>query len=175
MPMTPYHLGPNAFFGLLFRRWIDLPVFVVAGLIVDFEVLVIEYYYRGQSVPRYGHTLVVAAAEGVVLAILMFPLKGPCLRILGKLGLPYRTGIVKMVASGILGACFHVLIDGLYRRGVGIFWPLKIDNPLCRHGRSDVETLCSVLSIAAFMLFALIVALRSRTKHAARRIDADGD
>ena len=42
MPFTPYHFGPSGFVGLVFGKWIDLPVFVLANVIVDVEVLVVQ-------------------------------------------------------------------------------------------------------------------------------------
>lgn len=162
MPITPFHLGPNTFLGLIFRKWIDLPVFVAAGLVIDLEVVFIELFLEGQYIARYGHTLVVAGAGGAALAVLMWPLKKPCLRIMEKLSLPYETSLVKMVISGILGAWVHVVVDGFYRTGVGIFWPLEIENPLCLYGRSDVERLCIVLLAAALMLFIITSPSRRR-------------
>ena len=41
MPFTPYPFGPSGFAGLVFGKWIDLPVIVLANVIVDVEVLVI--------------------------------------------------------------------------------------------------------------------------------------
>ena len=42
MPFTPYHVGPSGFVGLVFGKWIDLPVFVLANVIVDVEVLAVQ-------------------------------------------------------------------------------------------------------------------------------------
>ena len=39
MPFTPYHFGPSGFVGLLFRRWLDVPVFIAANVLVDIEVI----------------------------------------------------------------------------------------------------------------------------------------
>ena len=41
MPFTPYHFGPSGFFGLALKKWIDLPVFLLANVIIDVEVLLI--------------------------------------------------------------------------------------------------------------------------------------
>ena len=39
MPFTPYHFGPSGFAGLLFRRWVNVPVFIAANVLIDIEVL----------------------------------------------------------------------------------------------------------------------------------------
>lgn len=158
MPLTPYHLGPNSFIGLLFKRWLDPPVFVTAGLIVDVEVLFIEQFQSGEPVPRYAHTLLVSAAIGLGLAIVMVPFRRPAMRLMSMIGLPYETGFVKMALSGVLGAWLHVVVDGFYRTGVGIFWPLEITNPLCRFDRNETETLCVLLFVAALCVYAVLAA-----------------
>jgi len=52
MPFTPYHFGPSGFWGLAFRKWLDLPVFVLANVIVDIEVLVIWFFGLGWPLPN---------------------------------------------------------------------------------------------------------------------------
>ena len=34
MPFTPYHFGSSGFVGLAFRKWLDVPIFVLANVIV---------------------------------------------------------------------------------------------------------------------------------------------
>ena len=40
MPFTPYHFGPSGFIGLLFRKWLDVPVIVATNVLIDIEVIV---------------------------------------------------------------------------------------------------------------------------------------
>jgi len=164
MPLTPYHLGPNSLVGLLFKRWLDLPVFVAAGFVVDVEVLFIEKFHQGEYIPRYAHTLLVSAAIGVGLAVLMVPFKKPCMAVMKKIGLPYRSGFVTMVLSGVLGAWLHVIVDGFYRTGVGIFWPLDMTNPFCRYSRKETEHLCVLALAAAVCVYLILAARRSKKK-----------
>ncbi|MHC4299546.1 MAG: hypothetical protein ACYS7Y_19890 [Planctomycetota bacterium] len=35
MPFTPYHFGPSGCVGLILRKWIDVPVFVLTNVIID--------------------------------------------------------------------------------------------------------------------------------------------
>ena len=66
MPITPYHFGPAGLLGYIFRRWIDLPVFVLANVIVDIEVLLVSLMQFGRPFHRYGHTFIIGAAVGAV-------------------------------------------------------------------------------------------------------------
>ena len=75
MPFTPYHFGPSGFVGLVFRKWIDVPVFVLANVIVDIEVLVIMLFNLGWPRHRYCHTLLIGAAVGALWGVAAYPLR----------------------------------------------------------------------------------------------------
>ncbi len=125
MPFTPYHFGPSGFIGLVFRRWIDLPVFVLANVIVDVEVLVILIFQLDYPKHRYCHTLLVGAVVGALWGLSAYPLRGLFTKAMNRLRLPYRTSLLKMIVSGILGVWFHVLIDSLCHHDVLMFWPSR--------------------------------------------------
>lgn len=164
MPYTPLHFGPSGFIGLLFRRWLDLPVFLLANIIIDLEVWVAAYMKVGPLSIRYGHTLLIATAAGLLWGAAAYPLKKPFRWAMGRLRLPYETSFTKMILSGMLGAWVHILVDGLYRSNVVLFWPSRIRNPLCRYDKTEVETFCIVLGVAAFALYGIIRHSRTAKK-----------
>ena len=125
MPVTPYHFGPSGFLGLLFRKWIDIPVFILANVIVDVEVLVGVVLGFGKPIHRYSHTLLIGAAVGALWGVAAYPLRSVFKKIMQIFRLPYQTSLRKMVISGILGAWLHVVIDGFYHFDVHVFWPNK--------------------------------------------------
>jgi membrane-bound metal-dependent hydrolase YbcI (DUF457 family) len=153
MPFTPYHFGPSGFLGLTFRKWLDIPVFVLANVIVDLEVL----FNRHWPVHRYFHTLLIGAAVGAIWGIAAYPLRHIFGKIMRIIRIPYQTGLRKMVVSGILGVWLHVVIDAIYHCDVKVFWPSNA-NPLSglmTHGQ--VKILCIVSFFAAVLLYALIL------------------
>src|SRR4030042_3204640 len=84
MPFTPYHFGPSGFLGLAFRKWLDVPVFVLANVIVDIEVLVIKLL--GVEWPhRYVHTLLLGALAGALWGIAAYQLRHPFEKIMQML------------------------------------------------------------------------------------------
>ena len=153
MAFAPLHLGPNGFLGLILIRRIDLPVFLLAGVMVDVEVIIYRAMGIGPGQPRYGHTLLAGAAVGVLCALMAYPLEGLSARVMGLFRLPYEARFTRMLWSGIAGAWLHILVDGLYRSDVVLFWPFRIGNPLCRFGKSGVEQACLFLCIAAPLLY----------------------
>ena len=93
MPFTPYHFGPSGFVALALRKWIDIPVFVLANVVVDVEVLVIAYLRLGRPIHRYCHTLAIGAVVGAAWGILAyFLLRRLFQLIMNLLAIRYRPG-----------------------------------------------------------------------------------
>ncbi|MFZ8912299.1 MAG: hypothetical protein ACO21J_04350 [Anaerohalosphaeraceae bacterium] len=152
MPFTPYHFGPSGFVGLLCRRWLDVPVFVAANILIDIEVIAdsgFPWYPDGQS-PGWWfngfspgwpvhqiwhfHTLLIGGLVGAVFGLLIYyikPFRWCCEKSMSLIGLPGRPTLLSMVLAGLLGACLHVIIDSFYHYDVQIFWPHK-DNTVFR-------------------------------------------
>lgn len=166
MPFTPYHFGPSGFIGLVFGKWIDLPVFVLANVIVDVEVLIIWGFGLGWPVHRYCHTLLFGAVIGALWGIAAYPLRHFFKRIMRVFYIPYKTNLRKMIISGILGIWLHVLIDGTYRSDVRMFWPVSkmgLWQMLHEHTtKRQIETVCMLFFIAAFVVYILAVTVFRR-------------
>ncbi len=159
MPFTPYHFGPSGFIGLIFRKWIDIPVFLLANVIVDLEVLAINFLGAGWPIHRYIHTLLIGAAAGIIWALSAWPLRNGFKKIMRLLRIPYQTSLCKMTISGILGVWLHVIIDSIYHPDVHLFWPYK-SIPLWRIiTGQQLEFLCLVAIIPALILYSLTVFL----------------
>ncbi|RQW04309.1 hypothetical protein EH223_07695 [candidate division KSB1 bacterium] len=136
MPFTPYHFGPSGFVGLLFRRWIDVPVFVAANVLIDLEVLADSRLAPGWPVHQlwHFHTLLIGGLAGAVFGALIYyikPLRWGSEKSMALIGLPGRATLLSMVLAGLLGAWLHVLIDSVYHYDVQIFWPHQ-DNTVFR-------------------------------------------
>jgi len=166
MPFTPYHFGPSGFVGLVFGKWIDLPVFVLANVIVDVEVLVVGLFGLGSPIHRYCHTLLIGAVVGALWGIAAYPLRHVFQSMMRVFYIPYKTSLLKMVISGILGIWLHVSIDAAYHSDVKIFWPSKklwLWQMIRGHITEEkMETICMLFFIAAFVLYILAVTVFRR-------------
>jgi len=157
LPFTPYHFGPSGFVALTLRRWIDIPVFILANVIVDIEVLVIGLLGLGWPCHRYCHTLLFGTVAGAVWGALAYRAKPALAWAMQQLRIPYKTNFWKMVASGILGVWLHVFLDAIYHGDVRIFWPSRAI-PLFRLiSRGQVKAICVTLFVAAVILYAIAV------------------
>jgi hypothetical protein len=135
MPYTPYHFGPSGLVGLAFRRWIDAPVFALANVAIDCEVVLDWIFEPGWPVHQtaHFHTLIGGALFGAVYGLAMYrfrPLRAFCEKSMEWFGLPYRAILSKMILAGILGVWFHIAVDCIHHEDVQIFWPFRMDNPV---------------------------------------------
>ncbi|MCD4830709.1 MAG: metal-dependent hydrolase [Anaerohalosphaeraceae bacterium] len=142
---------------MLLRKWLDLPVFLLANVAVDIEVLVINRMRMGWPHHRYCHTLLIGTAIGIACGLICYS-KKPLLRWLMKTArIPYETSLLKMLISGILGVWFHVLIDGIYHYDVKMFWPIT-KNPLWNIlSQPQIRLICllSFIPLAITYIFAV--------------------
>jgi hypothetical protein len=154
MPLPIYHLGPSAFFGLTLRKWLDVPVFILANVVVDIEVLFIRLSGSGGPFHRYTHTLLLGAIAGAVWGIAAYPLRHIFEKIMRMLLIPYQTGLRKMILSGILGVWLHVVIDAVYHWDVRIFWPSNVKPLWNLINQKQVEIVCIGFLVAAAIAYA---------------------
>jgi membrane-bound metal-dependent hydrolase YbcI (DUF457 family) len=166
MPYTPYHFGPSGFISLALRKWLDIPVFVLANVIVDLEVLVINFLGAGWPFHRYIHTLLIGAAAGIIWALAAYPLRNLFKQLMQLLRIPYKTNLWKMLVSGVLGVWLHVVIDAIYHPDVRLFWPgPSRARPLYRLiTTQQLQTICLVFFIAAVIPYAIAVLSYSKRK-----------
>jgi membrane-bound metal-dependent hydrolase YbcI (DUF457 family) len=160
MPVTPYHFGPSGFVGLLFKRWIDFPVFVLANVVIDMEVATVWLLRLGYPTHRYCHTLIVGGAVGALWGLAAYPLRGLWSRIMSAYHLPYQPRIGRMVLSGILGAWAHVLVDGTQHADMKLFWPVstyslvRVSRPWVMNHR--LEHICVLFFLLTLALYAFV-------------------
>ena len=169
MPFTPYHFGPSGFVGLLLRRWIDVPTFILANVAVDVEVLVINLCNLSWPYHRYCHTLLIGTAVGIACGAICYFFKPLFQWAMRTAWISYKTGLLKMLISGILGVWFHVLIDGIYHYDVKMLWPIK-KNPLWNIITKDqVELICLLCFIPLAIIY--ILAVRSFNRKRSGKIN----
>ena len=152
--------------GLVFRKWFDIPVFVLANVVVDVEVLVIWFFDLGWPRHRYCHTLLIGAAVGAAWGLAAYPLRHLFKWLMQIFRLPYQTSFWKMIVSGILGVWCHVIVDAIYHQDVRLFWPSKITPLYGLISRQQVETACVIFFILAIILYAIAAVSYAKRKSA---------
>lgn len=159
MPVTPYHFGPSGFLGLVFRKYIDLPVFLLANIVVDLEVL----YWQHGSVHRAVHTLLTGAVAGIIWGLVAYSLRNIFAKLMQKIHLPYETSLLKMILSGIFGIWLHILIDAPYNWDIKLFWPSRITPLYGLMSKRNMEVVCVIFWILAIIAY-IIIARKEKTR-----------
>jgi hypothetical protein len=118
MPFTPFHFGPAIGFGLPLRKYLHVPTFLVANVIVDVEPLLVLILGLNYPLHGYLHTFIFASLTGLALGYVMFSFDRLLHHIYKtiKLVVENHQSLKSYIASGVIGAIFHVLLDSpLYR------------------------------------------------------------
>jgi membrane-bound metal-dependent hydrolase YbcI (DUF457 family) len=170
MPFTPYHFGPSGFIALALRKHLDIPVFVLANVIVDVEVLVINLLELGRPMHRYIHTLLLGAAAGAIWAIAAYPMRHFFNKIMQIIRIPYQTNFRKMAISGVLGVWLHVVIDAVYHWDVPLLWPSKARPLWHLVSQGQVKNLCIASWVAAGILYVIIVHSHKKQNNAEKAL-----
>jgi hypothetical protein len=163
MPVTPFHFGPSALISLTLKRWIDISVFVLANVVIDFEPLAVMVFRLDYPLHGYFHTCLIGGMLGLLWGLIAYPLK-PIWRFLMELvGLSYQPTLAKMMISGMLGIWLHVIIDSFLYQEMNPFFPVR-GNPLHIAFRySRVYSVCEASLIAAVVIYSWL-ALRELIK-----------
>ena len=160
-----YHFGPAGFIGLVFKKWVDLPVFLLANVAVDIEVLIIYFLGLGWPHHRFCHTFIGGTFVGVALAIACLPMRGVFKKVMGVFRLTYDTTFAKMLIWSILGVWFHILIDSFDHWDVKPFWPYS-KNPFWNIiSDSHIKIICLLSWAAAVAILAIHYFRRQNTEH----------
>ncbi len=157
MPFTPLHFGPHACVALPLRRYVDLPVFLLANVVVDIEPLLVLTFNLSYPLHGYCHTLLIGGLLGFLLATIAFPFRGVLRAAMRRARLPYEPSFMKMAIAGVAGAWLHVLFDATIYHEIDLFWPIY-GNPL--YGLSSYQALsrlCLACFIPAFAIYVFIV------------------
>ncbi len=155
MPFTPFHFGPALGLGLPLRRYLHVPTFLVASVIVDVEPLLV--LVLGLSYPLHGylHTFLFASLTGLVLGYVMFSLDGFLSPVFRALRLVAEGGQDRsaFMVTGVLGAAFHVLLDSPLYGDIRPFYPFT-QNPFYNPGLSmEVYSFCVWTGIVGVVYF----------------------
>jgi len=166
MPITPYHFGPNAFFAFLFRKWIDIPVFILANVIIDVEVLFAASWPQHRY--WHWHSLFIGTVVGIIWGLSAYPLRNLLKKSMKLLRIPYDTNLKKMVISGVLGIWMHVIFDSIYHYDVQPFWPYP-KNPLWKLGKLRVthdqtKMICGLFMVGAILIYVSILKIYAKKK-----------
>jgi hypothetical protein len=152
MPFTPFHFGPSALISLPLKRWLDIPVFVLANVVIDFEPFSVMFFQLNYPLHGYCHTFLIGGLLGLLWGLVAYPLRPIWRFFMGIFGLSYQPTLLKMMISGMLGIWLHVFIDSFLYPEMNPFFPMS-GNPLhISFHYSRVYSVCEASLIAAVVI-----------------------
>jgi hypothetical protein len=171
MPFTPFHFGPGLFFGIPLRKYIHVPTFIFANVLLDIEPLIV--LITGINCPLHGylHTFAAAIGVGALFGLGVFVIERSMRPIYVKLLLDpdIKFSKLQFVTAGVLATLLHVLLDSPLYSDIKPFFPLSA-NPLYGAAYSIEIYLLSIwmgIFGIAFYIVLLIVSgyKKRRTNH----------
>ena len=156
MPFTPFHFGPSALVSLPLRKYIDVPVFVLANVAIDFEPLVVMVFDLNYRAHEHFHNFLFGALVGILWGVIAYFGRGILKRIMRMIKLPYTPSFRKMLISAVLGVWFHVATDSIAHSDVKLFYPLDFDPMIGIMSRSMLYLVCLLSFIPAIMMVYVI-------------------
>ncbi|MBI5189362.1 MAG: hydrolase [Nitrospirae bacterium] len=155
MPFTPFHFGPAACLSLPLRKRIDVPVFILANVVVDLEPLTVMTFGLDYPLHGYVHTLMFGGLIGALFGAGAFSLRTQLIKLMGLFALPYRPSIGGMILSGVLGIWFHILLDSPLYADIRPLYPLTYNPVYGLVSGSTVYVFCAVSFVPAIMIYLL--------------------
>lgn len=158
MPFTPLHLGPALAFGLPFRKYIHVPTFILANIILDVEPLLVLVLDVRYPLHGYAHTFLVAFPIGIILALAVYTLRKLLEGIFKALKLvTCEHGLASYIIAGVSGALLHVLVDAPLYHDIKPLYPLNV-NPLYNPElASPIHNLCKLLLVAGLAVYVVLL------------------
>ncbi|OPX99403.1 MAG: hypothetical protein A4E62_00162 [Syntrophorhabdus sp. PtaU1.Bin002] len=154
MPFTPFHFGPSATVAIPLYNKIDVFVFILANLIIDIEPLIVMTNNLHYPLHGYIHTFIGAITLGFLWGITVWILCTPIKTFMKDVfRFPFNPSKNKMILSGILGGCFHVLLDSPLYSDIKPFYPSAYNPMFGLIGHSLMYTLCTIFFVPAIALY----------------------
>lgn len=153
MPFTPYHVGPALLVALLLYPLLDIPAFIVASLIIDFEPLLGLFNLLPWSPHGRFHSITLGLIVGLAVAggfNLLRKYRNPI-----KLPKAFsqEPSIKNTVISSVVGVWMHVLLDAFVHGDINLFYPIPWNPLLQVVSRSTVVNFCIISLPLALILY----------------------
>ena len=170
MPVTPFHLGPGLFFGMIFSKYLNLLAFLIGNIITDIEpfiVVVYEQFYSFSSYPYHGflHTIIGAFLISLFVALFLkqfqqiiytncanLKLAQKCLRLNLKQIVGQNLSFTRIFFSVFVGTLVHLVFDAFTHTDVWPFWPSHFNPILGLVSYSQNTINCIILGILGITL-----------------------
>ncbi len=152
MPVTPFHLGPGVFFGVIFFKFFNFFAFLLGSVILDIEPLMIIILGMGYPYHRFFHTFLGGLIGALAISFLILTFKDQLEKISIKINLKQTFSPFSIFAGSLLGCWTHILFDSLISKDVFPFWPFSFRPLLGLTSIFQDYALCVILGVIGVIL-----------------------
>jgi len=149
MPLTPFHLGPAILLGLIFLRYVDLPTFMIANVIVDIEPMFIILFNLDLTHHQFLHTFLGGTLVVFILTWIMKKIRSKFSPLLMFLKIEQKASLRNIFLASLSGIYIHIILDSRMHMDIRPFYPLMV-NPFLN------GSISSVLSVYMFCIWSFI-------------------
>ena len=160
MPLNPFHLGPALFFGLILFRYVNLPSFLAANVIVDLEPFFVLLF--GLDYPLHGffHSFLGGSLAALALFFVMWKVNAPVQKVMGFFGLRQDTDVRSVGIGCFLGVYFHILLDCFLYTDIMPFYPSDFNPVYGGFSGYEVYLFCAASFVLGVLWYGYKVALK---------------
>jgi len=106
VPLTPFHLGPGLFFGMLSFRFLDLTAFLLGSIVLDVEPF-FAFITGNLGQPHHYFTSFLGGILGaIVVLIIVVIFKKQIIKWFDKVRLAQNSSNLSIFFGGLFGAGF---------------------------------------------------------------------
>ena len=161
MPFTPLHLGPALLVALIMYPLLDIPTFLLASVIIDFEPLIILIIGLPQPLHGQYHSLTLGIVPALFVGIIMYFVKSFTNPLMVRFKLPQTSRIRVYLLSAFTGVWLHVITDALMYQDINLAYPLS-GNPLLGILETSLVIRISLLAFPmSFIIYFIRVTITS--------------
>lgn len=171
MPFTPLHLGPGLGLGLPLRKYLHVPPFLLANVIVDVEPFLVLFLGLRYPLHGYLHTFLLAIPVGIVLGYAMFHLE-IFLQPLYKTFLLETSNSLSLksfVIAGGLGTGLHVILDTPLYSDIAPFYPIATNPFHIPAFTLEIYSLCVWMGVFGIIYYLGLLGLLINRKLSKKR------
>ena len=149
MPLTPFHLGPGLFLGILTLKFFNLWAILLGSVVMDVEPLVLLSIGKCYQCPHHGffHSFLGAIFGSLILSFILWKFKEKINQISLKYKISQSFSFKNLYFSSLIAWLLHVLFDSFMHYDVFPFWPSKFNPFLELISISQVYLLAIILGI----------------------------
>ncbi|MEK7482472.1 MAG: metal-dependent hydrolase [Patescibacteria group bacterium] len=156
MPLTPLHLGPGLFLGMLTKKVFNLFAFLVGSVVMDFEPLIWLMIVPCYTCPHHGffHSIIGGAVGSLVVAFALWLFREKLRKLSRILRIEQSFSFATLYFSSLCAWLIHVFFDSLTHYDVHPLWPWTYNHILIGRNIIGSEHLIFVgLGILGLLLF----------------------